>query len=69
MSNSYYLKNRRTLCELKYLSSKGKEIKRDSLSSDERNGSSSNHKNSIVSFLFYGVVGLIYGEANKPDII
>jgi hypothetical protein len=34
--------NRRTQCELKYLSSIGKEIKRDSRSSDERSGNSSN---------------------------
>ena len=65
----YYLQRRGRHGELKYLSIHGKEIKRDSLSSDERKGISSNHRNSIVSFLFYGVVGLVYGEANKPGII
>ena len=64
-----YLERRGRHGELKYLSSHGKEIKRDSLSSDERRGKSSNHKNIIGSSLFYGVVGLIYGEATKPDIL
>ena len=42
IGNLYYLLNRGTHCELKYLSSNGKEIKRDSLSSGERKGSSPN---------------------------
>ena len=36
MVNPYYLLSRRTPSELKYLSNWGKEIKRDSVSSDER---------------------------------
>ena len=66
--NLYYLNIRWTHCELKYLSSNGKEIKRDSLSSDERNGNSPNRKICIGSFCIYGVVGLTLGEANKPNI-
>lgn len=54
--------------ELKYLSTNGKEIKRDSLSSDERNGKSPNRKFCIGSFWNYGVIGLIYREANNLDI-
>lgn len=69
IGNLYYPKNiGRKHCELKYLSSNGKEIKRDSLSSDERNGKSPNRKICIVSFWIYGVVGIIYSEANKLDI-
>ena len=59
----------RTHGELKYLSSHGKEIKRDSLSSDERNGNSPNHKMRVGSFCTYGVVGIVFGEANKPNIV
>ena len=58
-SNLYYLKIRETHCELKYLSSNGKEIKRDSLSSDERNGNSPNCRYRIGSFWYYRVVGII----------
>lgn len=56
-------------CKLKYLSSNGKEIKRDSLSSDERNGKSLNHEICIVSFCTYGVIGIICSEANKLGIV
>ena len=48
--NSLILRSWREVGELKYLSSRRKEINRDSLSSDERNGNSPNH--------FGGVVGL-----------
>jgi len=67
MSNSYYPQSGRTHCELKYLSSNGKEIKRDSLSSDERNGKSPNRKIFIDSFCIYGVWNNS-GEAIRPDI-
>ena len=40
--NRYYLLSRRTPSELKYLSNWGKEIKRDSVSSDERKRKSLN---------------------------
>lgn len=70
IGNLYYPENTgRTHCELKYLSSNGKEIKRDSLSSDERRGRSPNRKICIGSFCTCGVVGIIYSEANKLDII
>ena len=68
VSNLHYLYYRETHCELKYLSSNGKEIKRDSLSSDERNGKSPNRKYCISSFWYYGVVGITLGETNKPNI-
>ena len=64
--NRYCLQSRRTRGELKYLSSHGKEIKRDSLSSDERNGRSPNHKIRIGSFCIYGVWSNSR-EANRPD--
>ena len=67
-SNLYYLQSREIHCELKYLSSNGQEIKRDSLSSDERNGKSPNCKYCIGSFWCYRVVGITLGEANKPNI-
>lgn len=66
-SNLYYLQCRRTRCELKYLSSNGKEIKRDSLSSDERKGKSPNHNTVQVAFGVMGY-GKTLGEANKPNI-
>ena len=53
--NLYCSEMERTHGELKYLSSRGKEIKRDSLSSDERNGNSPNRKYCIGSF---GITGL-----------
>ena len=65
--NRNCLQCRRKHCELKYLSSNGKEIKRDSLSSDERNGKSPNCKILIGSFVFTGY-GETLGEANKPNI-
>ena len=67
-SNWYCAETARTRGELKYLSSRGKYIKRDSLSSDERNGRSPNHRIFTGSFCIYGVVGIIYREANNLDI-
>ena len=63
----YYPQCGRKHCELKYLSSNGKEIKWDSLSSDERNGKSPNHNSVEVAFGIMGF-GKTLGEANKPNI-
>ena len=61
----HIIRNGRTHCELKYLSSNGKEIKRDSLSSDERNGNSPNRKNLIDSIDFTGY-GITLGRLLDP---
>lgn len=53
--SSLILRSGREVSELKYLSSWRQEIKRDSLSSDERNGTSPNHLCGVVglqNFLF-----------------
>jgi hypothetical protein len=67
--NQYCHKIWRTHCELKYLSSNGEEIKRDSLSSDERNGKSSNLLYVSVGRCIIGVVGLIYEFPDKTQYI
>lgn len=64
-TGNLYCQKWRTRCELKYLSSIGKEIKRDSLSSDERRGRSSNLLYVRAGRCIIGVVGFIYRFPDK----